>query len=199
VVHSTLLRMVDLLKSEGITGLFTSLRTAGSLVDSTDQELSSLKDSWIKLVEVDANGERNRVLYVIKSRGMSHSNQVREYRMTDGGLELINAYIGPEGVLTAPPVSARRLANRQPASVGDRKLTSAGARAHAGGPRSSARSLSCRPALKSNARKRKRCCLKMKRTRLCWDLIVWQSPPDGRPPVERTRSAAGGGDLGRQY
>jgi len=99
-VHTTLLRMVDLLKSRGITGLFTSLRAAGSLHDGTDQAISSLMDSWIRLLDVEANGERNRVLYVIKSRGTSHSNQVREFRMTDGGIELIDPYVGPEGVLT---------------------------------------------------------------------------------------------------
>jgi circadian clock protein KaiC len=99
-VHATLLRMVDLLKSRGITGLFTSLRNAGSLHDGTDQAISSLMDSWIKLLDVEANGERNRVLYVIKSRGTSHSNQLREFRMTDRGIELIDPYVGPEGVLT---------------------------------------------------------------------------------------------------
>ncbi|MGI4939818.1 MAG: ATPase domain-containing protein, partial [Janthinobacterium lividum] len=99
-VHATLLRMVDLLKAQGITGLFTSLRTDGALSDGTDQGLSSLMDAWVKLLEVEADGERNRVLYVIKARGMSHSNQVREYRITGTGVELIDAYIGPEGVLT---------------------------------------------------------------------------------------------------
>jgi len=99
-VHATLLRMVDLLKSRGITALFTSLRSASAELEGTEQALSSLMDSWIKLVDVEANGERNRVLYIIKSRGSSHSNQVREYRMTDHGIELIHAYIGPEGVLT---------------------------------------------------------------------------------------------------
>jgi circadian clock protein KaiC len=99
-VHATLLRMVDLLKSRGITALFTSLRAAGSLHDGTDQAISSLMDSWIRLLDVEANGERNRVLYVIKSRGTSHSNQMREFRMTDCGVELIEPYIGPEGVLT---------------------------------------------------------------------------------------------------
>jgi len=92
--------MVDLLKSRGITGLFTSLRSAGSLLEGTDHALSSLMDSWIRLIDVEANGERNRVLYIIKSRGSSHSNQVREYRLTDAGIELIDVYIGPEGVLT---------------------------------------------------------------------------------------------------
>ena len=99
-VHATLLRMVDLLKGRGITGLFTSLRTDGSLLDSSDQGLSSLMDTWIKLLDVEADGERNRVLYIIKARGMNHSNQVREYRITDHGLELVPAYIGPDGVLT---------------------------------------------------------------------------------------------------
>lgn len=99
-VHATLLRMMDLLKSRGITTLFTSLRTDGSMVDSTDQGLSSLMDAWIKLEDVEANGERNRTLYLIKARGLSHSNQVREYRITDAGIELIEPYIGPEGVLT---------------------------------------------------------------------------------------------------
>jgi circadian clock protein KaiC len=99
-VHATLLRIVDLLKSRGITALFTSLRNSGSILDSTDQAVSSLMDSWIKLIDMEVNGERNRVLYIIKSRGASHSNQVREYRMTDAGIELIDVYVGSEGVLT---------------------------------------------------------------------------------------------------
>ena len=99
-VHATLLRMMDLLKSRGITALFTSLRTDGTFEDGTDQGLSSLMDVWIKLMDVEANGERNRVLYLIKARGMSHSNQVREYRVTGAGIELIEPYVGPEGVLT---------------------------------------------------------------------------------------------------
>jgi circadian clock protein KaiC len=99
-VHATLLRMVDLLKSRGITGLFTSLRSGASPLDGTDEGLSSLMDSWIKLMTVEENGERNRVLYVIKSRGSSHSNQVREYRMTGSGIVLVDPYAGPAGVLT---------------------------------------------------------------------------------------------------
>ena len=99
-VHATLLRMVDLLKSRGITALFISLRNEGASLEGTEQGLSSLMDAWIKLIDIEANGERNHLLYVIKARGMSHSNQVREYRITDRGVELIPAYIGPEGVLT---------------------------------------------------------------------------------------------------
>ncbi len=99
-VHATLLRMMDLLKSRGITALFSSLRNDGALMESADLGLSSLMDAWIRLEDVEANGERNRALYLIKARGMSHSNQVREYQITDGGVELIEPYIGPEGVLT---------------------------------------------------------------------------------------------------
>jgi len=99
-VHAVLLRTVDLLKRRGITALFTNLRNDGSFADGTDLGLSSLMDTWIRLMDVEADGERNRTLYVIKARGMSHSNQVREYRITDAGIHLVEAYVGPEGVLT---------------------------------------------------------------------------------------------------
>ncbi len=99
-VHATLLRMMDLLKSRGITALFTSLRADGAGTEGSDQGLSSLMDAWIKLDDLEANGERTRALYLIKARGLSHSNQVREYRITDAGIELIEPYLGPDGVLT---------------------------------------------------------------------------------------------------
>ena len=99
-VHATLLRMMDLLKSRGTTALFTSLRNDGALLEGADMGLSSLMDVWVKLEDVEANGERDRVIYVIKARGMSHSNQLREYRITDQGIDLIEPYVGPEGVLT---------------------------------------------------------------------------------------------------
>ncbi len=99
-VHATLLRMLDLLKSRGITAMFTSLRNDGALEESTDPGLASLMDAWVRLENVEANGERNRTLYFIKARGLSHSNQVREYLISDAGIELIEPYVGPEGVLT---------------------------------------------------------------------------------------------------
>ncbi len=99
-IYATLLGMVHLLKSRGISALFTCLQTEGVSVNSTEQGLSSMMDTWIRLMDVEANAERNHVLYVIKARGMSHSNQVREYRMTDTGVQLIPVYIGPEGALT---------------------------------------------------------------------------------------------------
>ena len=111
-VHTTLLRMVDMLKARGITGLFTSLRTDGSIQEGTDQGLSSLMDAWIKLLDVEANGERDRVLYIIKSRGMNHSNQMREYRITGRGVVLTPAYIGPNGVLTGTARQTREAEER---------------------------------------------------------------------------------------
>ncbi|GAB0118772.1 circadian clock protein KaiC [Acidisoma sp. 7E03] len=107
-VHGTLLRMIDLLKSRGILGVFTSLRSDGGLVDYADMGLSSLMDGWIKLDNDEANGELNRTLYMLKARGMSHSNQIREYRITGAGIELIEPYIGPEGVLTGTARVAQR-------------------------------------------------------------------------------------------
>lgn len=98
-VHAMLLRMIDMLKVKGITALFTNL-TGPEGEDKTEHGLSSLMDSWIGLHHLEANGERNGVLYLLKSRGMSHSNQVREYRITDDGVALIDAYVGPAGVLT---------------------------------------------------------------------------------------------------
>jgi circadian clock protein KaiC len=99
-VLSALIRMVNLLKSRGITALFTSLWDDGGLPERSDDSLSSLMDSWVRLVDLEANGERSRLLYIIKSRGASHSNQVREYRITNAGIDLIDVYIGPDGVLT---------------------------------------------------------------------------------------------------
>ncbi|MCJ2080184.1 circadian clock protein KaiC [Methylobacterium sp. J-090] len=99
-LQATLLRMVDMLKSRGITAVFTSLRTDGGFDERGDLGLSSLMDAWIKLLDVEANGERTRTLYVIKARGMSHSNQVREFQMSAAGVRLVDAYVGPAGVLT---------------------------------------------------------------------------------------------------
>ena len=89
-----------MLRSRGITAVFTSLRDEGAFNQSDDLGLSSLMDVWIKLLDVEANGERNRTLYVIKARGMSHSNQVREFKMSKTGVELVEAYVGSAGVLT---------------------------------------------------------------------------------------------------
>jgi circadian clock protein KaiC len=99
-VHALLLRILDVLKSRGITTVFTSLTSAQSRTEQSDFGLSSLMDTWISLIDIHANGERNRGLYVLKSRGMSHSNQISEYQLTNDGIKLIEPYLGAAGVLT---------------------------------------------------------------------------------------------------
>jgi len=99
-IHATLLRLVDVCKGRGITAILTSLSLAADHVNESDRSVSSLMDTWISLTDVEANGERNRVMYVLKSRGMRHSNQLREYLLTNNGIQLIEPYIGPRGALT---------------------------------------------------------------------------------------------------
>jgi circadian clock protein KaiC len=99
-VKSMLMRLVDFLKTRQITGLFTNLAQSGSPVEQTDVAISSVIDTWLLLRDIDSGGERNRCLSILKSRGMSHSNQIREFMLTDHGVELRDVYVGPEGVLT---------------------------------------------------------------------------------------------------
>jgi len=99
-VRAALLRLIDYLKSRQITALFTSLTHDGAALEGTDVGVSSLMDTWLLLRDIESNGERNRGMYVLKSRGMAHSNQIREFRLTDHGIQLTNAYLGPAGVLT---------------------------------------------------------------------------------------------------
>jgi circadian clock protein KaiC len=98
-VHSMLLRIIDLLKSRGITAFLTDLLSVGGM-DKADAGMSSLMDTWLSLVQLESNGERNRGIYVLKSRGMNHSNQIREYQLTSHGVKLVDAYLGSAGVLT---------------------------------------------------------------------------------------------------
>ena len=98
-VRSMLTRLVDFLKTQQVTAIFTSLTSAGSL-EASEADVSSLMDTWLLLKNIEVGGERNRVLYVLKSRGMEHSNQIREFVLTDDGLRLLDVYLGPEGVLT---------------------------------------------------------------------------------------------------
>lgn len=99
-VKAMLIRLIDYLKMNQITGFFTNLITSGGPLRKTDVAISSLIDTWLLLSAIEFGGERNRALYILKSRGMGHSNQVREFLLTDHGVELLDVYIGPNGVLT---------------------------------------------------------------------------------------------------
>ncbi|MBV9831257.1 MAG: circadian clock protein KaiC [Marmoricola sp.] len=92
-------RDVDLLKSRGITGVMTTLSHSSGDA-SSEIDVSSLVDTWLLLRNHETNGERNRLMFVIKSRGIAHSNQVREFLLTGEGPQLVEVYVGPEGVLT---------------------------------------------------------------------------------------------------
>ncbi len=99
-VYSMLMRLLDFLKGAGITAIFVSLTSGGENLEKTMVGISSLTDTWILLRDLESNGERNRVIYVLKSRGMAHSNQLREFVLTRRGIRLVPAYVGPGGVLT---------------------------------------------------------------------------------------------------
>jgi circadian clock protein KaiC len=99
-VKSMLSRLIDFLKMEGITAFCTDLTSAGSSLERTDVGISSLIDTWLLLQVIEGSGERNRGLYILKSRGMEHSNQVREFRLSNHGAILQDVYVGTGGVLT---------------------------------------------------------------------------------------------------
>lgn len=92
-----LMRLIDYLKTYEITALFTSLTEGGAPVEQSSVGVSSLIDTWLLVRDIEMSGERNRGLYVLKSRGMSHSNQIREFIITDKGLDLVPVYVGVDG------------------------------------------------------------------------------------------------------
>ena len=106
-VKEMLLRLVDFLKNKGITSLCTDLTHGGLSSEKTDVGISSLMDTWILLRSLECNGERNRTIYIAKSRGMGHSHQIREFLLTDEGVELVNVYVGTSEVLTGSARFAR--------------------------------------------------------------------------------------------
>ena len=112
-----LLRLIDFLKANGITAMLINLTAGGTALESTDVGVSSLIDTWLVLRDIEAGGERNRGLYVIKSRGMQHSNQIREFLITPSGVDLLDVYAGPEGVLTVS-LRASQEARERAAALG---------------------------------------------------------------------------------
>ncbi len=117
-VSAMLTRQVDLLKAKGVTALFTSLNS-DTMPTRADEQITSLVDTWLLVKTMEGNGELNRVLSVLKSRGMVHSNQIREFLLTSQGIELADVYVGPQGVLTG---SARQAREAQERSDGAARL-----------------------------------------------------------------------------
>ncbi len=108
-VKGMLIRLIDYLQTEQITVMFTALTLNTVINEQTDEGVSSLVDAWLLVKEIEFNGERNRGMYIMKSRGMKHSNQVRELVISDEGLNLVDVYLGPEGVLTGSAREAHQL------------------------------------------------------------------------------------------
>jgi circadian clock protein KaiC len=108
-VKSMLIRLIDFLQSKKITVLFTALSLNTVINEQTDEGVSSLVDAWLMVRDIESNGERNRGLYVMKSRGMNHSNQVREFVITSNGLNLVDVYLGPDGVLVGSARESQQL------------------------------------------------------------------------------------------
>ncbi len=107
--RSMLLRLIDFLKEKQITALLTSLTSSAGALEETSVDVSSLVDTWLLLRDLESNGERNRGLYILKARGIAHSNQIREFLMTNRGVDLRPVYLGEEGMLTGTARRAREL------------------------------------------------------------------------------------------
>jgi circadian clock protein KaiC len=113
-VKMMVMRIMDLMKIHKCTTLFTSLILSGSSSEQTQLHIASLIDTWLLLDDIEFGGERNRGVYILKSRGMAHTNQIREFLLTDHGVELRDVYVGPSGVLTG---SARLVQEAQEKAV----------------------------------------------------------------------------------
>ncbi|MDB5207039.1 MAG: kaiC [Flavisolibacter sp.] len=122
-VKSFLIRLIDFLQGENITVLFTALSLNTVVNEQTDEGVSSLVDVWLQVRDIESNGERNRGMYIMKSRGMKHSNQVREFIITDKGLDLVDVYLGQEGVLIGSAREAQLLSETTGAALRTHALT----------------------------------------------------------------------------
>jgi circadian clock protein KaiC len=122
-VKSLLTRLIDYLQSMQITVMFTALAYNENKTEQTDEGISSLVDAWLLVRDIESNGERNRGLYVMKSRGMKHSNQVREFVISDDGLKLVEVFLGPEGVLTGSARESQQLLEKTTVALRDHALS----------------------------------------------------------------------------
>jgi circadian clock protein KaiC len=95
-----LLRLVDFLKGKAITAMMTTLTARSDTMEQSGLNISSLVDAWLLLRDIEMGGERNRGLYILKARGIAHSNQIQELQFTNHGIELRNVYLGEAGLLT---------------------------------------------------------------------------------------------------
>ena len=119
-VKPTLMRLIDWLKKDQITAILTSLTSGGDATSEPEDSqvgVSSLMDTWLLLRNSEIAGERNRTIFVRKSRGMAHSNQVREFILSDTGIDLVDVYVGNDQVLTGSARMAQEAKERAAATL----------------------------------------------------------------------------------
>jgi len=121
-VHAMLMRLLDFLKHRQITAMFATLTATRGAEEQTEVGISSLTDTWILLRDLELNGERNRCLYVLKSRGMAHSNQIREFVLSRTGVHLLPAYVGSGTVYTGSARVAQEARERAEALREEQQL-----------------------------------------------------------------------------
>jgi circadian clock protein KaiC len=118
-VKSMVTRLIDIFKAQQITAMYTSLTSEDGSSDLSDVGVSSQVDAWVMLRNLECNGERNRGLHVLKSRGMAHSNQIREFVLTNKGIQMLDVYVGAAGLLTGSARVAQE--SKQRADAAERK------------------------------------------------------------------------------
>ncbi|RPH86676.1 MAG: circadian clock protein KaiC, partial [Desulfobacteraceae bacterium] len=112
-VKSILTRLIDHLKMQKISAFLTDLTHFGGSLESTNEEISSLIDTWLLLRDIELNGERNRGLYILKSRGTHHSHQIQEFLLTNQGIRLVDIYTGSGQVLTGSARAAQEAVEKE--------------------------------------------------------------------------------------
>jgi circadian clock protein KaiC len=120
--RSVLLRLIDYLKGLQVTVFMNSLTHDGNAIEQSEVEISSLIDTWLFVRDIELGGERNRGMYILKSRGMAHSNQIREFVLGRQGIELVDVYLGPAGVLTGSARIAQAAMESERETAGRRDL-----------------------------------------------------------------------------
>jgi circadian clock protein KaiC len=182
-------RLIDYLKAGQVTSLFTSLTQGGHALQQSEAAMSSLMDSWLLLQDFEGNGERNRVLYVLKARGMAHSNQIREFLISDRGIDLVDAYIGPSGVLTGSARAAQTAREKAEALASQQEA--ARRKREAGAQTRGARTADQRAALRIRKPKPRNCGALTNRSERSTLMLTTERTASGRLRQADAKVAAG--------
>ena len=120
--RSILLRLIDFLKEQQITAILTTLTSGSAAQEETESDISSLVDAWLLVRDIESGGERNRGIYILKARGVAHSNQIREFLLTNHGVELREVYLGEEGLLTGSARVSQEAKDESAALMGRQEI-----------------------------------------------------------------------------